>query len=671
MSKIKKSKKSISRKISIIISVFVIFICIIVGGTSIFMSRSSMISQVENALSETTDLSSNRISIAVEDRLLILQEVANKEATLDLSVRLESLKNDVERLGYLDLAIVTLGGEANYVLGNKTVDLSEREYVKKALNGEANVSDVLISKVTNTAVLMYAVPITIDGEVIGALIARRDGNALFGLTDDMGYGESGYAYIVNDKGVIVAHPNRDFVLDQFQPIEESKTDETLKPLADVFKKILDNKVGISEYSFNGSNLYVAYTPIEGTNWILANTASKDEVLSSSNKLVNTLLIVVFAIIVIAVVISLVIGRAIAKPILQLTKIVDKQADLDFSAIDPSIFNKISKRQDEIARMAESLKNMSENVRNLVLNVTQTAENVSATSEELTATSEQSESASNEVSKTVEEIANGATSQAENTIEASSALEELSREIDSNLAASSKLDESFNKINEFVESGLKAIELLNKKTKDNGNASSIAFDSILKTNESSSKIGDASSLILSIADQTNLLALNASIEAARAGEHGRGFAVVAEEIRKLAEQSRNTTEIISAMVNDLLSDAGTAVDKMKEAGEIIKEQEKSVKLTEETFDLIANAVKDSDQMVKDIDKSSAEMMQSKELVTSNIEMLSSVAEENAASTQEVAASIQEQSVSAGEITNASEELAEMAQSLQELIQKFTV
>lgn len=670
MSKVKK-KKSISKKISITIGLFVILVCICVGGTSIYMSRSSMISQVENALIETTILNSDKISTAVEDRLLILQELANKEKSMDIEISRSSLKNDVERLGYLDIAIVTLDGEANYILGEKTVDLSERGYVKKALNGERNVSDVLISKVTNTAVLMYAVPIEIDGNIVGALIARRDGNSLFEITDEMGYGESGYAYIVNDKGVTVAHPNRDFVLDQFQPIEEAKTDKSLKAIADLFDKILTKEFGISEYHFNESDLYVAYTPVEGTNWILANTTSKVEALSSIDVLVNTLFIVVFVIIVIAIVISLIIGRTIAKPILKLTQIVDKQANLDFSKIDRKVFDDITKREDEIANMAESLDNMSENVRSLIINVTQTAENVSATSEELTATSQQSEASSNEVSKTVTEIAKGATSQAENTIEASSALENLSGEIDSNLESSSNLDISFNKINEFVDSGLKAIELLNNKTKENSNASSIAFDSIIKTNESSSKIGEASSLILSIADQTNLLALNASIEAARAGEHGKGFAVVAEEIRKLAEQSRNTTEIISSMVNDLLSDAGTAVDKMKEAGIIINDQEKSVKLTEETFEQIANAVKESDYMVKDIDKSSVEMIQSKEIVVSNIEMLSAVAQQNAASTQEVSASIVEQSASSGEITNASEELADMAQSLQELIQKFTV
>lgn len=87
------------------------------------------------------------------------------------------------------MAIVSLAGEAHYVIGENTADLSERDYIKKSLSGSSTSSDVIISLVTNTAVLMYAVPIQEEGKVVGALIARRDGNALFEITDEMGFGK--------------------------------------------------------------------------------------------------------------------------------------------------------------------------------------------------------------------------------------------------------------------------------------------------------------------------------------------------------------------------------------------------------------------------------------------------------------------------------------------------
>ena len=67
-----------------------------------------------------------------------------------------------------------------------------------------------------------------------------------------------------------------------------------------------------------------------------------------------------------------------------------------------------------------------------------------------------------------------------------------------------------------------------------------------------------SIITEIAEQTNLLALNAAIEAARAGDHGKGFAVVAEEVRKLAEQSKNSASEIESMMNTIQEETAKAV-----------------------------------------------------------------------------------------------------------------
>ncbi len=219
-------KLSLSKKLIMYLSVFVLVICIVLGGTSLLVSRKALFEEVELALTEINFLGAEKIELAVSYRLDMLSEVAARQYVRDMvfDIQRDRLLDDIERLGYLDMAIVDLKGQARYIKSDDVLDLSDRSYVQKALSGEANLSDVIISRATNQAVLMYAAPITRNGQVVGAIIGRRDGNALQSITNSMGFGDNGYAYLVNQNGVIVAHPNREYVMEQFNPIEVSKTD---------------------------------------------------------------------------------------------------------------------------------------------------------------------------------------------------------------------------------------------------------------------------------------------------------------------------------------------------------------------------------------------------------------------------------------------------------------
>lgn len=666
-------KKGLTKRIILLIVSFSILLCVIIGGISVVISSSSMIKSAEETLQETASLTAERIQTLVDNRIQVLSEISNRSEvqTMNFQMQQSSLQADVERLGYLDMAVVSKKGEATYILSGDKADLSDRSYIQKALNGEANVSDVIISKVTNSAVLMYAVPIIKNDRVIGALIGRRDGNALSEITDEIGFGKSGYSYVMNTKGVVVANPDRELVMTQFNPIDAAGADAAYKSLAKAVQDTISKQNGITDYTLKGTDYISAYASVPNTNWIVSNTALKSEVQSVAADLFFSLVFVVVAVIIFSIIISIILAKSITKPIIALTHIVNKQASLDFTQEDEAKFEKQLKRNDEIGSMTSALFSMSQNVRELLINVSETAEQVSATSEELTATSHQSARASEEVAQTVNEIAKGATDQAKNTMDAANALSSLGDEIENNKSRTINLSKASEEMGSLVKVGLAVVTELGEKANQNANASSVVFTSIQKTNESSSKISEASGMIASISEQTNLLALNASIEAARAGEHGRGFAVVADEIRKLAEQSKETTAIIDQMVSLLKNDAETAVQKMNQMNEIVKEEQISVVKTRETFGQISEAIKRSEEMVSLINETSLHMEESKIRVMNNIDTLSAVAEENAASTEEASAAIEEQTASAEQIADASEDLSEMAQTLQTLIQKFKV
>jgi methyl-accepting chemotaxis protein len=196
-----------------------------------------------------------------------------------------------------------------------------------------------------------------------------------------------------------------------------------------------------------------------------------------------------------------------------------------------------------------------------------------------------------------------------------------------------------------------------------------YDIILRTNEGTNKISEASSVIASIAEQTNLLSLNASIEAARAGELGKGFAVVASEIKKLAGQSAQSTDYIDGIVRELQETVSKAVASIQKVNEISREQSESVGNTKKKYEAIDAAMGEANGAMQQLNESEELMTKAKNDILDMLQTLSAIAEENAASTEEASSAMVEQSSSMEELAKSSEKLALLASSLQEIITKF--
>lgn len=664
-------KMNFSKKISLFVIVIILVVSIGMGLVTLQFSSNIIIEQVNESLLEIADEGARHIKATIDGDLNTLLEISNRFSAADIKWEEERLRllSDISRLGYEDIVVVDADGVGQSAKNDERVDVGNEMYFKKTLFGEANVSDVFVDVGTRKAYIAYAVPIRKDMKIVGALIGYRDGLILSQITDNLGVGENGYAYILGADTTIYAHPDREMVIDQRKVLEEMRTEGELMNVGIALEELGIGSQGSISYEFLGERRHMGLVPMPSTGWIVAVGAYESDILSGINILRNIVFIGTAGFVIIGIILALILGRTFSKPVVDLSKIINRFSNYDLSLDkDEKVLN-YRKRKDEIGNITDSLIIMKDNLIKLIENISNSSQNLASSAEELTAITQQSSVASEEVAKVIEEIAVGANEQADDTRNGVLSIEDLGKEIEHNNREMQGLYNASDKIIELKDEGLKIIKDLVNKTQVSNEAILGIQDVIVDTNESVERIKNASQMIKSISEQTNLLALNAAIEAARAGEAGKGFSVVADEIRKLAEESNSFTDEIEDIINELIEKMERAINTTEEVDEIAKAQTESVEITSHKFEGIANAIEKMKSLMVSITEASQNMEGKKLEVMNIMKNISLISQENAAATEEASASVEEQSASMEEIAHAAESLAGLADEMQQLISRF--
>jgi Methyl-accepting chemotaxis protein len=369
--------------------------------------------------------------------------------------------------------------------------------------------------------------------------------------------------------------------------------------------------------------------------------------------------------IIAIMIGLYIARGIIKPLNSIMKLMKKTEDGDLTVILDY------KKLDEIGKLSSSFNIMIKKIKELIGEVSQVSNKVLKNVEEVAEISMESAEATKQISMAIGEIATDSTEQSKSSSEAIDQIRILSEKIDTVMESTEKVKVISTETKEIGNSSFLVVKELNERTRQSSIMVHEINEDIYDLNNSSKEIEKIIEVIKSISDQTSLLSLNASIEAARVGEAGKGFAVVANEIKKLSEQSKEATMMISNIINSIQNKTENTVNLVHQANAIFNEQEKSVRNTDNAFRNIVESTENISVQIENVAFVMKDIHVFKDKIIKAVENISVLSEESSAATEEVLASVEEENLSTQQLASLSNELYEAVQSLNKSINMFKI
>ncbi|WPK12821.1 methyl-accepting chemotaxis protein [Lysinibacillus louembei] len=522
-------------------------------------------------------------------------------------------------------------------------DPRTRDWYEAAMNNknEVAISPPYISASSGNVVVTLSKAMTDNS---GVMALDLNIAVLGDIANSIKIGETGFASLLDSQQL--------YIVEQDQ---ESGTQAEGNYIEDVYAQ----NTGI----IKEKDRHILFGTNELTGWKMLGTMFTAEATQSAGKTLTVIIIIVAIAIVVGGAFVLLMIRSIVRPIKELQANAVKISEGDLTT-----FIDIHTK-DEIGQLAEAFVSMKLSLKRLLKHVEQSTEQVQVYAQNLTISTSENIAASEQVSDAMQEVASSTEKQTEGIEQNAISIEEVAKGIVEVTDSTMQVSDLSGYAMQLADEGGQAVQHTSIQMQSIHTSVAQSDKTINSLYERTKEIGSILEIITAISDQTNLLALNAAIEAARAGEHGKGFAVVADEVRKLAEQSLQSTNQISELIVAIQQDTAQSVQAMEKA---TTDVEQGLQLTEQTKEKFINIVESLQNIAPKIESVSAaseEITAVVEEVSATALELSDHAKSNAAASEEVAASTEQTLASMHEIAAAAKVLQNTADALREYMGQF--
>ncbi|REK76922.1 methyl-accepting chemotaxis protein [Paenibacillus paeoniae] len=546
--------------------------------------------------------------------------------------------------------------------GSVGIDLGMRPFFQNAMEGNETYTEVILAKTTGQRSIIVAVPVKqANGKVSGALTGLVNFEEFTNEIFDSLYIDNGVGYpiVVDNQGMIQLHKNKELI---------GKTTEEANLTPGLVQILGQNKSEATsfDYSDDGKKYMVAYASVPTAGYDIYMHIPEDSITAAVSSIKWTVFFIVVAVCLAVILLAYFIAQQITRPIVAVAEAAERVSNGDLNQAELAV-----KSSDEVGKLTSAVNTMIRTLRQFIQQVSRTSENVAISAEELSANAEHTSKATEHIATSIQEVADGSEQQVHNVGESVRSIHQVAEGVQqiSNNAQSVAL--SALNASESAEMGNRRLQSVMQQMQSIQNTVNTVNGTVNQLGQRSAAIDNIVQVISGIAAQTNLLALNAAIEAARAGEHGRGFAVVAGEVRKLSEQSAQSTNQIAELLASIQSETAIAIDSIEEGTREVAIGMDVVNQAGAAFTEILESVQQVAAQIQEVTAYSIQMNSNTEHAVDQVNVITEIAGRSAEGTQNVSAATEEQLAAMEQVSASATSLAQMAEDLQSYLRQFKV